>query len=209
MIKQFHHLPDHQALSQEQCKNAKVYASREEFVKTLPSHIDFIEVGVAAGDFAEFVITTCSTRRAVLIDFYYQMDVFFMEKEPRRYTKEENLDFVINRMKNYSGVEIIQKDSLIALPEFVRRKELFDFIYIDASHEYKDVILDIEASCHLLKEYGILGINDYIWKDEDGRQYGVIPAVNKFLEANKDWEIMAFALHDRMYADVYLRKIMP
>ena len=208
MIKSFHHLPDHQSLDQEQCKNTKVYASREDFIKTLPSDIEFIEVGVAAGDFAEFIMNTCRPRRAVLIDFYDQGDVFFMEKDPRRYTKEENLDFVINRMKKYSGVEIVQKDSLTALPELSRRNELFDFIYLDASHKYKDVILDIEASCSLLKENGILGLNDYIWKDEDGRQYGVIPAVNKFLEANKDWEIMAFAFHDRMYADVYLRKII-
>lgn len=209
MIKQFHHLPQDQRLDQDQCKNAKVYASREDFVKTLSPNIDFIEVGVAAGDFSEFVINTCSPRRAVLIDLYAQMDVFFMEREPRRYTAEGNLDFVIERMKKYPGVEVIQKDSLIALPEIARRNELFDFIYLDASHEYQDIVLDIEASCSILREYGILGLNDYIWKDEDGRQYGVIPAVNKFLEANKDWEVIAFALHDRMYADIYLRRKMP
>ena len=209
MIKQFHHLPHDQRLDQDQCKNAKVYASREDFIKTLSHGIEFIEVGVAAGDFAEFVIDTCKPTRVVLIDLYAQMDVFFMERNARRYTKEENLDFVINRMKKYKSVEVVQNDSLIALPELMRRNEFFDFIYLDASHLYQDIVLDIEASCALLKEFGILGLNDYIWKDEDGRQYGVIPAVNKFLEANKDWEVIAFALHDRMYADIYLRRKMP
>lgn len=209
MIKQFDHLPDYQKLDHEQCKNAKVYASREDFIKTLPHGIEFIEVGVAAGDFSEFIMDTCKPKRAVLIDIYAEKDLFFLEPGLTRYTREENLDFVTNRMKKYLGVEIVQKDSFFALPEFVRRNELFDFIYLDASHEYRDVILDIEVSCNLLKEYGILGLNDYIWKDENGNQYGVIPAVNKFLEANKDWEIIAFAFHDRMYADVYLRKIMP
>jgi hypothetical protein len=209
MINPFHHLPDHQKLDHEQCKNAKVYGSREDFIKTLPHDIEFIEVGVAAGDFSEFIMDTCKPKRAVLIDIYTEKDLFFLEPGLTRYTGEENLDFVTNRMKKYSGVEIVQKDSLKALPELVTKNELFDFIYIDASHEYKNVILDIESSCHLLKEYGILGLNDYIWKDENGTQYGVIPAVNKFLEANKDWEIIAFAFHDRMYADVYLRRIMP
>jgi predicted O-methyltransferase YrrM len=143
---------------------------------------------------------------SVLIDLYNQKDIFYVDEREPRYSSDENLQFVIDRMDKYRGIDIIQEDSLTALPRLLNRKEYFDFIYLDASHKYQDVVLDIEASCALLKDDGILGLNDYIWTDEDGREYGVILAVNKFLVANKDWEVIGFALHDRMYADIYLRK---
>jgi hypothetical protein len=205
MIKTFHNIP-HSKLNQEQCKNAKLYATREDFVRTLPSKIFFMEVGVAAGDFAEFVIQTCDPQLSVLIDLYKQKDIFFVENNPPRYSADDNLQFVIDRMNKYRGIDIIQEDSMTALPRLTDRKEFFDFIYLDASHAYADIVLDIEGSCALLKENGILGINDYIWKDEHGDEYGVILAVNKFLTANQDWEIIGFALQDRMYGDIYLRK---
>jgi hypothetical protein len=208
MAHSFHHV-SYPVLSQEQCKNAKLYATREDFVKTLPNQIFFMEVGVAAGDFSEFVIQTCEPRLSVLIDLYNQKDILYVDGREPRYSSDENLQFVIDRMDKYRGIDIIQEDSLTALPRLLNRKEYFDFIYLDASHKYQDVVLDIEASCALLKDDGILGLNDYIWKDEDGREYGVILAVNKFLVANKDWEVIAFALHDKMYADIYLRRKMP
>jgi len=54
--------------------------------------------------------------------------------------------------------------------------EYFDFIYLDASHLYKDVKRDLKEWFPKLKRGGIMAGHDYI-EDED---FGVIEAVNNF-----------------------------
>jgi len=51
----------------------------------------------------------------------------------------------------------------------------FDLIYIDGSHEYKDVKFDIQNSIKLLKSNGVIAGHDYNYTCE-----GVIFAVNEF-----------------------------
>ena len=41
----------------------------------------------------------------------------------------------------------------------------FDFIYIDGSHDYKDVLYDLTQSLKLINTGGILALDDYFHKD--------------------------------------------
>jgi predicted O-methyltransferase YrrM len=57
----------------------------------------------------------------------------------------------------------------------------FDFVYVDGSHETVDVLEDAVLSFRLLKRGGIMGFDDYKWKD---RAFpSAIPklAINAFL----------------------------
>jgi uncharacterized protein YciU (UPF0263 family) len=59
----------------------------------------------------------------------------------------------------------------------------------------------------LLSDNGIIGFNDYIYDDRYYNVYGVIETVCEFLDANKDWQVIGFALQEEMYADIYIQRI--
>lgn len=74
--------------------------------------------------------------------------------------------------------------SLIASRYFKSNKITADLIYIDASHDYQDVYLDLIAYYDILNENGIIFGDDYSWP-------GLADAVKKFCqEKNLDYELM-------------------
>jgi hypothetical protein len=83
----------------------------------------------------------------------------------------------------------------------------FDYIYIDANHDYEHCKADLINALSLLAEDGIIGFNDYIVDKDHGVDYGVIEVVCEFLDQNKDWEVVGFALQENMYADIYIKRI--
>jgi predicted O-methyltransferase YrrM len=53
-------------------------------------------------------------------------------------------------------------------------KEKFDFIFIDASHEYEDVIMDNKNALNILAPEGLI-----VWDDYQSSQSGVVYALNQ------------------------------
>lgn len=68
---------------------------------------------------------------------------------------------------------------------FQQNKETFDFIYIDGSHNYKDVKIDINNCQRRLKPEGIVSGHDY-----NSKTVGVIEAVNEIF-GKKNIEIFS------------------
>lgn len=60
----------------------------------------------------------------------------------------------------------------------------FDFIYIDGSHDYKDVLYDLTQSLKLINTGGIIALDDYFHKDNFGGSYGVNKAVAEVCKLN-------------------------
>ncbi len=56
--------------------------------------------------------------------------------------------------------ECMEKRSDAALPELVARGEGFDFIYVDGSHIFENVFIDLFYSAQLLNENGIILFDD-------------------------------------------------
>lgn len=72
---------------------------------------------------------------------------------------------MLNRFKNNIGNDPRVFIFQMTTKEFLKNaNELFDFIYIDASHKSKDVITDAILSWDILKKNGILIFDDYEWK---------------------------------------------
>ena len=79
-------------------------------------------------------------------------------------------------------VKIIRNFSYEASLDF--QNEYFDFIYIDAAHDYSSVVEDLKTWWPKLKKGGLFSGHDYfpderIWR---GKKCGVYQAVNEFLE---------------------------
>lgn len=185
-------------ISQDQLNNAKLYSTKFEFIKYLPKNANILEIGTLAGDYAELLLQT----KPLSIDL---VDVFKANdwRDLNRFNKEGHYNFVKNRFKNSPEVSLYKGYSHEILPTLNKK---YDYIYIDANHDYEHASRDLELSLSLLADGGIIGLNDYIYDDADYIVYGVIETVCEFLDKNKNWEVIGFALQERMYADIYIKK---
>lgn len=71
-------------------------------------------------------------------------------------------------------VEKIKSFSRPALSRLAERKTLYDLILVDAGHKAKDVLEDLIYSWPLLKEGGILIVDDYTWIPKHSNQGNVL-----------------------------------
>jgi predicted O-methyltransferase YrrM len=125
----------------------------------------------------------------------------------KRFDSSLHFSFIKKRFINEANVSLLKGDSAEVLPKI---KDRYDYIYIDADHRFEFVEKDLYNATKILKDEGIIGLNDYAYKGVDKYNrysYGVINAVNFFLDINLDWEVVGFALHNEMFCDIYLKKI--
>ena len=129
-----------------------------------------VEVGVAAGRFSTVLLQSGLTK-------LYMVDSWLF-----RHNADNRHEAV--RIAEASGgrAEIFQATSLEAASQFEGR--LFDFIYLDASHDYNSVKADLEVWWSKVRQGGILSGHDYQISWPEGlARYGVVPAVEEFAEA--------------------------
>jgi uncharacterized protein YciU (UPF0263 family) len=186
-------------ISQEQLNNAKLFKNKEEFAKHIPKASKILEIGTLAGDYAEVLIKEVDPESIDLVDVFRANDW----PDCNRFDKNGHFDFVKKRFKNVKNITYHKGYSHEILPKLEKR---FDYIYIDANHDYEHCKDDLINSLLLLEEGGIIGFNDYIVDKDHGIDYGVIEVVCEFLDTNKDWEVIGFALQENMYADIYIKK---
>lgn len=187
-------------ISKTQLKNVKVYSDREEFVNTLNSQLCILEIGTLAGDYADLLLTR-NPKTLDLLDSYNSSDIHGLE----RFKESNHYEYVQNKYKNNVNVNIIKGLSDFTLPSL--NKKYYDYIYIDADHSYESISNDLNNSIRLLKDDGIIGLNDYIIKDINNNKYDTVFAVNKFLHDNSNWEVIGIALHPFMFCDIYIKKM--
>lgn len=197
-------MPD--LIPQNQLKNSKIYSSRYDFIRDLPQNISYIEAGVLAGDFSDFVLNTINPKKCFLVDTFCGPDFHAQEYGGARWTeKDGQYEFVKNRFKNKDNVTLIKKP----FEEFVKsNNEKFDLVYLDYDTDYQSVVKQIRYGIMILNDEGILGFNDYniYFNNGNGEKMGVVPAINEFLRNNPQWEVFAFALNDNLTSDIYLKK---
>jgi len=187
-------------ISSKQLKNTKIYSDREEFVLSLNSNISILEIGTLAGDYADLLLKI-NPKQLDLLDTYKSNDIHGLN----RFDSNNHYDYIINKYKNKDNVRPLKGFSDLVLP--VLNKKYYDYIYIDADHKYESINNDLYNAIKLLKENGIIGLNDYLMFDKNNNEYGTVFAVNKFLHDNPDWEVVGIALHPFMFCDIYLKKI--
>jgi hypothetical protein len=204
-----HHFP---ALEQRHLLDAVLYADRKDMICGLPAVRGGViaEIGVATGDFSEFLMATLSPSRFIAID------TFTMHTSPAHwgtpsevlFQNKTHIQFYRDRFATRGGqVEIIEGLSQDSIPKLTNGT--FDLIYIDAGHDYDSVKKDALCASMKLKPDGLLVFNDYIMMDHTGCiPYGVVPAVNE-LVVGGSWQVVGFALQQHMFCDIALRRPAP
>lgn len=90
----------------------------------------------------------------------------------------------IKETKRDNQVIVMEMMSFTALNKLIYEKKMinqFDIIFIDASHEANDVIMDAVLAWNLLKVNGVLIFDDYKWKKIIQKNYRPALAIDSFI----------------------------
>lgn len=203
-------------ISQLQLNNAKIYASREEYIKSLSNNLKFMEVGVAWGYYSALVAKLKNPSKITLIDLYNNQLICWSwrkfgeclcegMKHTRDYTADTHEEYIKDKFKEYN-TEIIKGDSKEVLVK-IKEKD-YDYIYLDTVNDRNSIRDALWNSSFLIKTNGIIGLNDYLIYDGiiDDKPYGTFQVVNEFLNSHKNWTVDAIALHTLGFYDIYIKK---
>jgi len=123
--------------------------------------INCVEVGVGGGANALVMLTALPYARFFLVDSYdvnkstFQFGYVFTEEERAKF-----IDDVKQKLAPVDNgrIEWLMEDSLIAANRF--SDWYFDYVYIDAQHEYEAVVGDISVWFPKVKKGGVIGGDD-------------------------------------------------
>lgn len=203
-------------INQTQLNSAKIYSSREEYIKTLPNNLKYMEVGVAWGYYSELIAEQKNPSLIHLVDWFNQ-DLKcwswrkFGEckcdniKHELLYTPETHEKYIIEKFKKYKNVKTFKGDCKKTLKTI---SEKYDYIYLDITSHRSDIGPTLNLASLLIEPGGIIGINDYLIYDgviEDS-PYATFQVVNAFLRHNNNWSVEAIALHVLGFYDIYLKR---
>jgi predicted methyltransferase len=202
-------------IDQYQLSKARVFSGREEYIKTLPPSIKYMEIGVAWGYYSELVCQHASPSEIVLVDpFNNDLKCWSWRKfgeckctnmkHELLFTPETNEQYIVNLFSKYGNVRTIKGFA----PEVLPNENEYDYIYIDMTNDRIQIREVLKKVSRMLKPGGVVGLNDYVIYDGviEDIFYGTFQAVNEFLYFNKDWSVDAIALHPLGFNDIYLRK---
>lgn len=177
----------------------KTFPTRLDMIKALPPKAVMAEVGVWRGYFSIEILNHANVGKLYLIDSWENFDADH---------NEESFKECLHTLRGHlpgGRVEVIRNRSLDAVKDF--KEASLDAVYIDASHDYKDVLDDLRAWRRIIKPGGVILGHDYT-RNEMARRlhFGVIEAVETFC-AESDWHLEA--LTDEDFASFCLKRDIP
>ena len=174
---------------------------RVELTGWLPRHGFVAEIGVDRGDFTKYILENSSPEKLHLIDAWEYQDASIYPEtiNPIRNSQkkqDENYKYVLSRFESHihSGQVVVHRgysaDVLRKFPD-----GYFDWVYIDANHQYNFVKKDLEISSAKVKNSGFICGHDYIAGNSvTGVEYGVVRAVDDFCK-RYGWKMICMADH--------------
>ena len=189
-------------LDKKMLQNCKMLTDRFHILEHLPKNSKGIEIGVLGGDWSQHLLNETSPSELILADTFNSNDY----PHKNRFEKKNHEFYIKTKFESFGDKVKVMKglswDTLAAFPN-----HYFDWMYIDAAHDYESVKKDLDQCLRVLKPNGYLVMNDYIMYDHFTKEeYGVVQATNEFMLAN-NFEMLFFALHPEMFCDVVIRKI--
>jgi predicted O-methyltransferase YrrM len=154
-----------------------------------------LEVGTYAGISLIEIIKQIPNSQGTAIDIWESYDEINENKlNVLKTIKENNIEELfysnIKTVGLQDRIRGIKGKSSNVLLKMIKQNEIFDFIYVDGSHKCLDVALDLCLSWQLLRNGGIMAIDDYLYTLETNFENNVLEypyhAVNHFLESHKN-----------------------
>ncbi len=157
-------------LSQRHIEDTKLVPNRTVLLEHFPKNAVVAEVGVDEGRYSEKILAITKPRTLHLIDPW----------DSKRYGQGK-MKAIGRKFKNQidAGQVVVHRGRCAdVLKEF--EDDYFDWVYLDASHRYRETLDELEL-CHLkVKSGGLIAGHDYSAGNVDRAiHYGVVEAVNE------------------------------
>lgn len=184
-------------------------ADREETFSLIPKQGIVAEIGVAYGDFSEKLLAGLTPKKFYAIDWFNPDNEYVSFWGDTRLADERisHINYYKRRFNmaiEHNVMEVCQGLSWDVLNQF--EDNYFDYIYLDAAHDYESVKRDISVIEKKIKDGGYIQFNDYVlYSPPEGLYYGVIPAVNEWLNKSKTHRVIARCFHQRGYDDLLVQ----
>jgi hypothetical protein len=190
-------------IPEERADGARVFVSRKSLAAWCRSQLcecpTVAEVGVFAGDFSRWLLDVFHPSSLHLIDTFCTSD-----HVKQQFTANSHVSFVQNTFAREPRVRVHQGvswDVLGGMPD-----DSLDYVYIDADHSYESVRRDIEAAHAKVRPGGIIQFNDYAnYGSYERAPYGVLQAVNEYIESRDDVHVLGLSLERSGYHDLAVR----
>ena len=167
------------------------------FLDKLGSKVPFTacEVGVGHGINAfEMLDKTPTLKKLYLVDNFSPNNPHFSKPDGSPFTQEEADAFATMlkwNLKSYGDrAEFIHKSSVEGSRDFP--DECLDYVYIDATHTYENVMEDLTAWYPKVKKFGMLA-------GHDSTHFGVLNAVVRFSSIRRLNHFYVIALPYQLY----------
>jgi predicted O-methyltransferase YrrM len=95
-----------------------------------------------------------------------------------------------NLVSYNSRLRKIVGPSIKALGILREERAIFDFVYVDGSHQRDDVMIDCLGAWRLLRTGGVMLMDDYTWMPDNPEAQRVAPAVDTFLAWHPEAEVI-------------------
>lgn len=190
-------LPGYRLIDRLTSRVARRAAKRDFLFEVLPRGGTVIEVGVFDGDFSERILALNEPRKLHLVDPWFTKDDGSLYDGPTQQfnSAKQAADALESQYQHVTRrfaaeiaagrIEVHRTLSHLAAPQFP--DEHFDWIYVDASHFYDDVKVDLQAFWPKLKRGGYMAGDDYdrrgIW------EHGVTRAIDEFVATGEPEKI--------------------
>lgn len=187
-------------ISNNQLQNTKVFGDRFSAIEyVIPENARYLEIGVGDGHYSQNIVDKIKLKSITFFDRFTQPD------NRGLYDQFTHTSYIKEKFKEYNPQMIVGTS-----PRGLRsllKEDPFDYIYLDASHDFDGVLGELHYAKKMLAPNGVIGINDYTYYSvADGDMYGVIDAVNIFLDENQDWEVIAYSFGHVGYSDLYIKR---
>lgn len=153
--------------------------------KFVGKKVNCLDIGSYTGDSTCWMLNNLCTNPYSRV---FSVDTWKGSPEYTNYTSEIENKFdeaveKTGRKDQHVKMKMPSNKALLKLKEF--GFIIFDFIFIDASHEAKDVITDAILSWDILNEEGILIFDDYKWDKLKEEHFRPKIAIDSFVQMFK------------------------
>lgn len=196
---------EYRLFTKEPSEHACLFVNRVDLVrycKTLLCTAPIIaEVGVFKAQFSDILLEVLRPAQMFLIDTFEINDYIAGE-----FTADQHFDHIQKKYAHAANVFLLQNlswEGLDLLPD-----DSLDYIYIDADHTYEGVKKDIDVAYQKIRNGGIIQFNDYTtYSPCEQMEYGVLAAVNEFIESHPHVAILGLSLDRSGFHDIALKVI--
>ncbi len=204
-------------IKQECLEGAKILENRDKALPLMPKDGVVAEIGVAYGDFSEKILETMTPKKMYAIDLFHEERKREGDIWGRTWIRDSGLNHREWYEKKFSKkidegiLEVKSGLSYEVLKTFP--DNFFDYVYIDACHEYESVKRDAEMVYDKVKNGGIVAFNDYTYFTithepfDPYSYYGVALVANEFInKTNSKVLFLCLERHLNMDIVVQVRK---